>query len=90
MAFGNRGSDEPQNTPAEVDRASDDSRDDGVPDHLGTRAEARPVSEASDGGEPSIRKEIRDLPDDEKPDPSTIAQEEVLHEPEPEGDGDEE
>ena len=47
---------------------------------LGTRAEARPVSEATDGGEPSIRKEIRDLPDSEKPDKTTIAQEEVLRE----------
>lgn len=46
----------------------------------GTRAEARNVSDATDGGEPSIREEIRDLPDDEKPDPTTIAQEEVLRE----------
>lgn len=45
---------------------------------LGTREEARPISEATDGVEPSIREEIRDLPDDEKPDPTTVAQEEVL------------
>lgn len=46
-----------------------------------TLDEALPVSEATDGGEPSIREEIRDVPDERKPDPSTIAQEEVLSEP---------
>lgn len=56
-------------------------------DH-GTRAEARPVSEASSGGEPAIREAIRDLPDDRKPDPSTVAQEEVLVSEESSGDED--
>lgn len=43
-----------------------------------TRRVALPVAEASSGGEPSARAEIRDAAD--KPDPTTIAQEEVLRE----------
>jgi hypothetical protein len=84
MALGRRSSEDPnEQTPA--DNPADRDRGDegaGVPPaenpDLGTRAEARPISEATDGVEPSIREEIRDLPDDEKPDPTTIAQEEVL------------
>lgn len=90
MAFGNRGAGESEGattTDEQPPRESDERYDpvDGV------RPNALPVSDASSGGEPSIREEIRDLPDDEKPDPTTIAQEEVLREPEPdEGEGDEE
>ena len=46
----------------------------------GVREEALPVSEADDGPEPSAREGIEDVPKDELPDETTIAQREVLKE----------